>query len=643
MLGWRSAMRLRLATALLPVLLATACDRDAPWYGTTKPPHPANELWINNGSEPEWIDPAKCSDAPGGAIISNSFEGLVTPDPRTLVPTPGMAERWELSADKRTWTFHLRENTGWSDGTPVTAHDFVWSWRRVLDPATLAKYADQFYDIRNGDAFHQRALHVTGTSDAAAVEKAITAALPPPAEAGAPPRVERVKVDAGGNGLFAFLPGATAEEREKAIAAVRALGGGAEARIAGPDVVGLAAPDDRTFVVTLEAPIPYFLLKINTLYTFYPVPRHVIERLAAAGKSPDLWTRPEHFVSNGPFTLKEHRFRHYMVFEPNPHYWARESIALDRVKVLQVESYNTTLQLYKAGEIDWIGENSNLPSELWHILKTKKDARFTGYTTTYWYWFNTSDPVLKDKRIRHALNMATNKQQIVDAVTRQGQKPAWSYIQDDLGGYSAIEGQKYDPERARALLAEAGYPGGKGMPPVTISYNTSETHKAIAEAIQEMWRKELGIDAQIRNEEWKVFLKNLQLGNYQVARLGWSADYPDPLTFLTVFGSTSGNNHSHWRDKKYDEMLDRAGDAPDAEERMRRLAEAEEYLLDAMPAMPLYFYTRAYLVKPYVKGLWNNPMDRHPWKAMRIEPDALAKGEVEDGNGGFVPLGSPPG
>lgn len=629
----------RLAAALfLALALATACDRDNPWYGTTVPPHAADELWINNGSEPEWIDPAKCADSPGGAIISNTFEGLVTPDPRTLKPTPGMAERWENSADRLTWTFHIRKGTGWSDGTPVTAHDFVWSWLRVLDPATLSKYADQFYDIRNGDAFNQRALHVTGTEDPDAVAKAITAALPPP-EPDAPPRVERVKKNAGGTGLFVFLSRPTTADREKAIAAVRALGAGVSAKVAGPEVVGLAATDDHTFVVTLELPVPYFLLKINTLYTFYPQPRHLLDRLRAEGISEDLWTRPEHFVSNGPFTLKEHRFRHYMVFEPNPHYWDRKSISLNRVKTLQIESYTTTLQMYKAGEIDWIGENSNLPSELWHILKTKKDARFTDFMTTYWFFFNTSDPALSDKRVRHALNLATNKQQIVDAVTRQGQKPAWSFVQEGLGGYTGIEGMRYDPERARKLLAEAGFPGGKGLPTITLSYNTSETHKAIAEAIQEMWRKELGIDVRIQNEEWKVYLKNLQIGNFQVGRLGWSADYPDPLTFLSVFTSTSGNNHSHWKDKKFDELLDHAGEADDPEERLRRLAKAEEYLVDALPAMPLYFYTRAYLVKPYVKGLWNNPMDRHPWKSMRIDPDALAKGEVEDGDGGFVDLG----
>lgn len=620
------------ASALALALLCHACDRNDAWYGTTVPKHGANELWLNNGGEPEWSDPGKCSDAVGGTVINNTFEGLVAPDPKTLVPTPGMAERWETSADKRVWTFHLRDGTKWSDGTPLTAADFVWSWARVLDPKTLAKYGDQLYDIANGDAYHQRAVHVTGYGrEASALADAMAAVG----------TVDRIKPDPLGNGSFVFFADADDALRAKAIAAAKALGPGVSAAVTGPAALGLAAPDDRTFVVTLEVPVPYFLIKINTQYTFYPVPRHVIQRLEAEGKSGDLWTRPENFVGNGPFVLTEHRFRHYMIFEPNPHYWDRASITLDRVKLLEIESYVTALQMYKAGEIDYIGENSSLPSEYSVFLRKKKDYRFTGFTTTYWYWFNTLDPALKDKRVRHALNLATDKQRIVDAVTKQNQIPATSYIQEGLAGYKRIPGEGYDPEKARRLLAEAGYPGGKGLPPVAISYNTSETHKAIAEAIQEMWRKELGIDAQIRNEEWKVFLKNLEQGNFQVGRLGWTADYPDPYTFFSVFLSTSSNNHSDWKDRTFDELVDFANAAEDPEERLARLAKAEEYLLDALPAMPIYFYTRAYIVKPYVKGLYSNFQDRHPWKAIHIDPDALAKGEVEDGDGGFVDLGAP--
>ena len=621
-------MRSLLAAAVFAIA-CSGCDRNDAWYGTTTPKHGPNELWLNNGGEPEWFDPGKCSDAVGGVVINQAFEGLIVPDPASLVPTPGMAVKWEISADKRTWTFHLRENTKWSDGTPLTSADFVYSWARVLNPATLAKYADQLYDIANGDAYHQRAIHVTNLDrEASALADAMAAIA----------KVDKIKPDPLGlGGVFVFFAEPNDEIRAKAIAAAKALG--ATAAVTGPDALGLSTPDDRTFVVTLEVPVPYFLIKINTQYTFYPVPKQVIQRLEAEGKSGDLWTRPENFVSNGAFVLKEHRFRHYMIFEPNPHYWDRASITLDRVKLLEIESYVTALQMYKAGELDYIGENTSLPSEYSVFLRRKKDHRFTGFTTTYWYWFNTNDPALKDKRVRHALNLATDKQRIVDSVTKQFQIPATSYIQDGIAGYKKIPGEAFDPEKARALLAEAGYPGGKGLPPVTISYNTNETHKAIAEAIQEMWRKELGIDAQIRNEEWKVFLKNLEQANYQVGRLGWTADYPDPYTFFSVFLSTSNNNHSDWKDKKFDELVDFANSAEDPAERLARLAKAEEYLLDALPAMPIYFYTRSYVVKPYVKGLRNNFQDRHPWKVIHIDPDAHARGEVEDGDGGFVDMG----
>ena len=365
-------MRASVAWFLALPLFFCACDRGGAWYGTTTPKHPADEFWISNGLEPEWIDPGKCSDNPGGTIIANTFEGLVQPNPHTLGPEPAVAKSWDISADKRTYTFHLRDDARWSDGKPVTAHDFVWSWTRVLDPATDSKYADQAFDIVNGEPLNQKALHVRGM---AFDQKAIEAAFAPFGKVAKV--VANPSAKFGGGGAFVYLP----EESSRSKALAASWPAGVTVERTGGNVLGLEAPDDHTFIVTLVNPVSYFLPKITTLYTFYPVPRHVMERLISEGKNPDLWTRLENFVSNGPFVLKEWKFRQQMTFEQNPYYWDRRSIALHRVKLLEIESYTTTLQMYKAGEIDWIGENADIPSEYAEFLRSKKDYR-TGIGST---------------------------------------------------------------------------------------------------------------------------------------------------------------------------------------------------------------------------------------------------------------------
>lgn len=618
--------RLALATAFGTLFALAGCDRNSAWYGTTHPKHGTDTFWFNNYTEPEWIDPGKCSDNPGGTIINNIFEGLTQPNPHDLSPEPGVATSWEKSADKRTWTFHLRPNAKWSDGVPVTADDFVYSWTRVLDPAIDSKYADQLFDIQNGEPFNQKALHVTGLSgDEAAIraqfEKFGT--------------VAKVKTNAGpGGGVFVYFAdkkGATPADAARREAIAAPWPSGTHVAVTGPEVLALSAPDPLTFVVTLENPVSYFLPKITTLYTFYPVPRHVIEKLIAEKKNPDLWTRAENIVSNGPYVLTDWKFRQELLFAPNPFYWDRASLKLTHVKVLEIESYTTALQMYKAGEIDWIGEQSDIPSEYSDYLRTKKDYRISPYLGTYWYWVNLKDPVMgKDPRIRHALDMALDKKAIVDHVTRQSQPVANSVVPDGLAGFHTLSTNHYDPEAAKRLLAEAGITDPSTLV-VTLTYNTSETHKAIAEAMQEMWRKNLGIDARLHNEEWQVFLRDLETGNLQMGRLGWIGDYPDPFSFLSIFQSASGNNHAGFKSPEFDRLLAESALQTDDAKRIEYLERAEKILDDELPMIPIYFYTRHYLCKPYVKGLYNTFQDRHPWKAIWIDPNAADDGTAENG------------
>ncbi len=455
-----------------------------------------------------------------------------------------MAERWEISDDKKVYTFHLRNGARWSDGRPLTAHDFVYSWRRVLDPRTGSKYASQLFVLANGEAFHK------GRA---------------PAEA-----------------------------------------------------VGVRAMDDHTLRVDLQDPIPFFIPLITHLYTMWPVPRWVVERFDGTSR-PERWTLPENIVTNGPYRFVEWQFRHRMIFEKSPHYWDAANVRMKRVVSYEVESYATTLNLYKAGEIDYIGENTSLPSELMSLLRTKRDYVHAPYLSVYFYWINTKQKPLDDPRVRRALNMAIDKQALCDYVKRGGEIPATTITPPGLAGYEPPDGDPYDPKRARALLGEAGFPDGRGFPGFTLVYNTSEGHKLIAETIQQMWKRELGIDVAIENQEWQVYVKRLETMEFQMARMGWVGDYADPYTFLEIFSPDSGNNHSNWKDPAFKSLLDAGNAQLDPRARYARFRDAERAMLDVLPIIPLYVYTRSYLVKPYVKGIWPNLMDKHPWRAMWIE------------------------
>lgn len=551
---------------ILLIIAGLAACHDGPYFGTTRPLHGPDELWINNMSEPEWVDPGLCADSVGGEIILNTFAGLVQLHPKTLDPMPDVAERWEQSADGRIYTFHLR-TTHWSDGTPVTAHDFAWSWKRVLDPRTASKYATFLYVVKNGAAFHQG-------------------------------KVLR-------------------------------------------NDVGVRALDERTLRVELEEPVPYFLA-LASFYTTMPVPRHVLERLAREGKNPDLWTRPEHWVSNGAYKVTEWVFRQHLRLEKNPHYWDQANVRTPKIKLAMVDSTTTALNLYRAGELDWIGTNTNLPAEFLDHLRRFKDFDAAPFLTVYWYWLNTTKPPLNDVRVRQALSLAIDRVAIVKHVKRSDEIPLASIVPDGLAGYRALDLPLFDPVRARALLAEAGYPGGAGFPEVTLIYNTSEGHKQLAEAVQQMWKKHLGVTIRLENQEWKVFLSHLGAATFDIARLGWSGDYSDPYTFLEVLSPHSGNNHSRWRDARYGEMLTEANATHDPKERLDKLREAERYMMDQVPLIPLYVYSRDHVIKPYVRGLWNNYQDRHPYKYLWIdrrwydgvpttdvpdEPPALVRGD----------------
>ena len=620
----RAPFRPGLCAVVATLLLSAGCvpHGHPSYFGTVKPAHPPNEVWINNSSEPEYLDPGKLSDSAGSSLVWNMFAGLVQAHPADLQPMPELARRWEVSEDGTVFKFSLRESE-WSDGRPVTAADFEWSWKRVLDPATASKYGSMMYVLRNAAPVNQRALWITGPRWEPGEEDDVAADIAALFEEVAP--VERVATtDWPEPGAFVYLGGDVAERGEYRDRAIEALDGHEwrettiSVAVAGLDLVGVRATDDYTLEARLEGPIPYFI-NLVTFYTFLPVPRHLLERLDAEGIDTELWTKPEHVVSNGAYNLVDHHFRYYYQFEKNPRYWDAHNVGIEKIRASLVDSYNTSLNLYRAGEFDWSGRNSSLPSEFMAHLEPFKDFTRYPYGSVYFYWINTEMPPMDNPKLRRALSMAIDRQSIVDNVAQADQTPTADLVPHGLGGYEGLGTPIFDPEGARALVREAGYASGADVPPFTLIYNTAEAHRQIAEAVQQMWKDHLGIDVQIENQEWKVYLKNLQMMEFQISRMGWILDYADPYTFLELLSVHNGNNHSNWSSAEYDALLLEANTIPDPAERLAMFRKGEEMVRDATPLIPFYVYTKSTMVKPYLKGFWGNYQDRHPWKYFWID------------------------
>jgi ABC-type oligopeptide transport system substrate-binding subunit len=531
--------------ALLALLAACAPSRppdakgaSAPrYFGSLQPPRD-DVLRFTLGAEPETIDPGLAVGQPDGRVARILFEGLTRDDPRTLAPLPGQAYRWDVSADRRTYVFHLRPGITWSDGRPVVAGDFRWSWLRVLRPATAARYASMLYPIRNAEGFNQGA-------------------------------------------------------------------------IAAEDSVGIAAPDDSTLVVRLVNPTPYFLY-LTQFYTYLPVPRRAIERFG------DRWTLPGHVVGNGAFTLASWRQNDRFVFRRNPRYWNASAVRLAGLTAYTVEDLNTCTNLYKAGVFDW-NPSGYVPSEFVPYLRGYADFRSGDYQGTYFYSMNVTRHPFDNVWVRRALNLAVDRDAIANDLLKRSRRPWGDFTPDGYPGYRHPLGIPFDPATAREDLARAGYPGGHGFPKITILFNTSEEHRRIAEALQAMWKRELGIQVELANMEWGSFLQATNRLDYDIARRSWIGDYLDPYSFLGLGRGGDGNNRTGWRDRRYDALLARATTEPDPTRRFAILAHAESLLLADGPFIPVYHYSTIELVKPWVHGLYTTALDVHPLTEVWID------------------------
>ena len=386
--------------------------------------------------------------------------------------------------------------------------------------------------------------------------------------------------------------------------------------------VGLAAPDPFTFVVRLQTPASYFLSMLNH-NSWYPVHLPTVLRFGKEDQPGTRWTGVGNFVGNGPFRLKAWSIEKEVVVEKSPTYWGAKDVRLKEIHYLNTENIDTEERAFRAGQLHATYE---LPQSKIDVYRQQGSPflQISPYFGVYFYRFNVNHPALQDRRVRRALAMAIDRDGIVKNVTRGGQAPAHVYVPPNPSGYVSRSTVPTDYEGARRLLAEAGYPGGRGLPPVELLINTSENHRAVAEAIQHTWHEQLGVDARVRNEEWKVYLSNQKTINFCTARGGWIGDYFDPFSFLSIFVGTNGLNWSGYRSPEYDRLVAAAHSAPTDAERLATFQQAETVLLEDAPVAPVYFYTRVYLLQPSVKGWYNNVQDRHMPQFIYLDEDAPA-------------------
>lgn len=368
--------------------------------------------------------------------------------------------------------------------------------------------------------------------------------------------------------------------------------------------LGIKVVDDYTLEVELSAPTPYFLA-LTAFPTLFPVRQDIIE---AHG---DQWAlNPDTYIGNGPFKLVNWQSKDHMKFVPNEHYWDKDRVKLDAVIKTFIADASTMLAGYEAGELDVI---DSVPFNEIDKLKQGDEFQMITQLGTYYYCFNVTRPPFDNVNVRKAFALALDKEDLANKVRKSG-VPATSFVPpgvpDTAAGkdFREVGGDyfptKAQPEEARRLLAEAGYPEGNGLPNVTFVFNNSEEHQMIAEAALEMWKKNLGItNINIQNQEWAVFINTRQNGDFQIARHGWLGDYNDPMTFLDLFTTGNGNNDAQWSNQQFDELINKARLATDEAERMAALHEAEKLMMEDAIMIPILHYTENTMIKPYVKGL----------------------------------------
>jgi len=521
-----------LALVMLSTVVLAACGSKTDSSTSTQ----VKQLVAEIGPNPETIDPALNSAVDGGNMILFTFECLLSTDKDNKI-IPGNAESYDVSKDGLTWTFHLRKDLKWSDGTALTAKDYVYSWKRVADPKTAAPYAETVLGM------------VKGYADVA-------------------------------NGNV--------------------------------DALGVAAPDDSTFVVTLASPCAYFD-KLAAFATLSPVNKATIE------KNGDAWaTTPESYTCNGPFFIKEWVPSSYIIFEKNPNYYAKDTIKLDSIKLLLMEDSNAAYGAYQTGEALMV---KDVPTAEVPSLKSNSEFHIDPLLGTYYIDLNTTLPQFSNAKVRQALSLAIDRTYVANTLMQGTFSPATNFIGTSVadwdgsdfmknanGGKPYIDNTTYDANLAKAkqLLTEAGYPDGKGLPAITYSINDAGYHKVVAQYLQEAWKK-LGVTVNVDVVEWASFTPMRRAGNYVASRDGWVFDYNDASNMLDLMVSTNGNNNAKYKNPAYDALMVKAGNEIDPKTRSGYLHQAEDLVMSDAAIIPVAYYNEFYLQSPKITGSWHSP------------------------------------
>ncbi|MCP1311323.1 peptide ABC transporter substrate-binding protein [Paenibacillus tyrfis] len=476
------------------------------------------EIRANLSGEPYTLDPAIATDNTSFKVINSLYEGLYTFDKKGEV-VPGSAAKVDISPDGKTYTFTLRDNLKWSNGKPVTAKDFEYSWKRVLNPQTAATNAFYLYYIKGAEEYNK------------------------------------------GKG--------TAEQ------------------------VKATAKDDKTFVVELNAPTKFFP-KVAVNPVFLPVYQPTVD----ANKN---WAaEAKDIVSNGAYTASKWEHNTSLVLEKNDNYWNKDDVTMQTINYKMIGDQNTYYQMFKSGELDLI---DTLPIDVLAQEKSNKDFTLQSDFSTYVYTFNVTQKPFTNAKIRRAFALAIDRESIVNNVSKGGQKPAYGLVAEGIktpAGKDFREERppylKFDATEAKKLLAEGlKEENWATLPPVTLKYNTQDGHKKIAEALQAMFKENLGVDVKLENQEWKTYIDTFKQSNFQIARMSWSGTFLDPLALLDLYLGGSPNNQTKWVNPKYDELLTQGKTEQDENKRFEILHQAEDLFMQDLPVIPIYFASKNYL------------------------------------------------